>query len=1140
MIGKAAVVVAVVLALGPVVYGGPNTITYQGCVVSADGSPVPDGNYKMRFSIYITASGGTVPAWLETDTNVMVTNGLFSTTLGDGTMQFDDLFHTYAQLWLEVAIDLNRSGVIDATEVYSPRQKLTGAAWAMEADRLQGHPASDFATTTHGHAGMGDITAVNAGTGLSGGGQSGTVTLSANTTYLQRRVTGKAGTGQYIKEIKADGTVTTGTDQIGPGDITAVNAGTGLTGGGLSGAVTLSANTNYLQRRVTGTAPAGRFIRAINADGSVVTTTAITGVVAGAGLMGGGTGGTIALLADAGYLQRRVAESAPPGRYIRTINADGTIVTGVDQVTTSIITAVTAGDGLVGGGTSGSVELSVRFGVNGTSTSVARADHGHAATDWVLAGNVATSGTDFLGTTNYAPLDLRVNNARALRLEPNAVSPNVIAGYSGNVVTSGVMGANIGGGGGLFGITNAVTDNFGTVGGGLANSAGDDAGDLWDAAYATVNGGYSNVASGPSATIGGGENNTATVSDATVAGGNTNAAGGTGATISGGYSNTANGYCAVVPGGFLNSALGFMSFAAGQQATANHAGTFVWSDSNPGGFVSTGDNQFLIRATGGVGINTNSPGGFALRVAGAAGLNGYLDMGPDGSNAQIVNLADPTAPQHAATKNYVDNFTPANADRLDGQHGLFYRDAGNINAGTLGNAYFSAFSDLGAEGYLGDASGDLAQNNGAVQTNLNADMLDGQHASAFWTTAGNSALTTNTHFLGTTDDVPLDLRVNNTRALRLQYAVSSPNIIGGYQGNTTTAGIKGATIAGGGEIDSENRVSDDMGTVGGGKNNQAGDSTGTLSDAAYATVGGGLSNKATALDATVAGGGGNSASGAAATVGGGSVNNATADYSTVAGGGICSATANSATVSGGYRNAAKSNNATVGGGYGNIASGMYATVPGGNFNTAAGSYSFAAGRRAKANHQGSFVWADSTDADWWSFRNDNFCVRANGGVHFNVNGGWVEIYASGGNLINTATGAVLTLGGQWQNFSDRNAKENFTPLNEQELFDRLAQIPVTRWNYISEGPTVRHIGPTAQDFYAAFGLGSNDTTIGTGDANGVALAAIQGIYKMLQDKDARIASQQQQIKTLQQQNLSLETRVTALETLMSAALSPRH
>ncbi|MCX6923472.1 MAG: hypothetical protein NT154_09735, partial [Verrucomicrobia bacterium] len=78
--------------------------------------------------------------------------------------------------------------------------------------------------------------------------------------------------------------------------------------------------------------------------------------------------------------------------------------------------------------------------------------------------------------------------------------------------------------------------------------------------------------------------------------------------------------------------------------------------------------------------------------------------------------------------------------------------------------------------------------------------------------------------------------------------------------------------------------------------------------------------------------------------------------------------------------------ATAGGGYNNAVGGAYATVPGGSANAALGDYSFAAGHRAKANHPGAFVWADSTNADFASALADQFAVRANGGMYVEGSG----------------------------------------------------------------------------------------------------------------------------------------------------------
>lgn len=162
------------------------------------------GSFNMRFRLYDAQTGGT-ERWTETDTAVSVVGGLFSTTLGDGAA-LETVVGAYPNLWLEVAIDLNGNTTFESTEVYSPRQRLASAAWAITADRLGGQPAS----------------------------------------YFQRRVTGTAPTGRYIRQINSDGSVVTGIDN---GDISAVVAGAGLSGGATSGAATLSLNTGYTDSR---------------------------------------------------------------------------------------------------------------------------------------------------------------------------------------------------------------------------------------------------------------------------------------------------------------------------------------------------------------------------------------------------------------------------------------------------------------------------------------------------------------------------------------------------------------------------------------------------------------------------------------------------------------------------------------------------------------------------------------------------------------------------------------------------------------------------------------------------------------------------------------------------------------------------
>ena len=113
-------------------------------------------------------------------------------------------------------------------------------------------------------------------------------------------------------------------------------------------------------------------------------------------------------------------------------------------------------------------------------------------------------------------------------------------------------------------------------------------------------------------------------------------------------------------------------------------------------------------------------------------------------------------------------------------------------------------------------------------------------------------------------------------------------------------------------------------------------------------------------------------------------------------------------IGGGNANKAAGQNAVVSGGAENSANGAFSTVPGGNQNVAAGAYSLAAGRRAKANHDGSFVFADSSNADLVTTGNNQFQVRASGGTFFS--GGTVTAPAFSGYGITPIGGIIMWSG----------------------------------------------------------------------------------------------------------------------------------
>jgi len=435
-----------------------------------------------------------------------------------------------------------------------------------------------------------------------------------------------------------------------------------------------------------------------------------------------------------------------------------------------------------------------------------------------------------------------------------------------------------------------------------------------------------------------------------------------------------------------------------------------------------------------------------------------------------------------------------------------------------------------------------------------------------WKAGGNSGTTAGTHFLGTSDNIALELKANSVRALRIEPNISSaPNLIGGAAQNSVAAGIVGAVISGGGAGSYSgsavtNLVQSDFGSIGGGGAN--GIKTGSLgahigggylnlvTNGTYATISGGYANAASTNSATVGGGFYNVASGFESTVGGGQaniasgsvsfvgggvtniasgfesavvggeLNDATGAVSFVGGGYFNAASAYGAVVGGGYANGAVGTNSivaggesnlasnsvsTVSGGYFNGATGQGATVPGGWANLASGSNSFAAGFVANAGHSGAFVWSDSSSTtQFGSTVANQFNVRAAGGVRFAT--------TSAGTV-----GAQLAAGATaWSVLSDRTQKKDFAPVDGREVLRKLDEVPVQSWRYKwDEAGSTPHLGPIAQEFKAAFYPGRDDKSISTLEFDGVELAAIQGLHALVKEKDVRITALEQRLADIE-------------------------
>jgi hypothetical protein len=214
----------------------------------------------------------------------------------------------------------------------------------------------------------------------------------------------------------------------------------------------------------------------------------------------------------------------------------------------------------------------------------------------------------------------------------------------------------------------------------------------------------------------------------------------------------------------------------------------------------------------------------------------------------------------------------------------------------------------------------------------------------------------------------------------------------------------------------------------------------------------------------------------------------------------------------------------------------------GEDNTASGAASVAMGYHAHTNaRQGSFVFSDRSSVDTLRAGvNHSANWRTSGGFRIFTSsnlstgvtlqsGASVSNWGQTNAVISTSTGAYLSTGGVWTNVSDVNRKRNFIAVDGEDLLSRIRGLSITTWGYKVEDDSVRHLGPTAQDFKAAFGLGSDEKAIGAVDADGVALAGVKAL-------DARSLDQAKRIDMLEKENALLRERLERIEKALAAKL----
>jgi hypothetical protein len=722
---------------------------------------------------------------------------------------------------------------------------------------------------------------------------------------------------------------------------------------------------------------------------------------------------------------------------------------------------------------------------------------------WWLGGNSGQLPGDYvLGSLDNNPLTLSVNGQRALRVEPNATSPNLIGGYSGNVVSNGFAGAVIGGGG-QANNPNRVGANFASVLGGYNNTA---------AGFAATAIGLSGTARGDYSTV-----------------------------IGVGNSSLGNYAMAL---GVESAANGNFATAMGTRAHADHAGSFVWSDLTEDNFNSTAPNQFLIRASGRVGINTNQPKS-TLHVNGMVTAAAFSGSGAGLSDLDVHKIRETIGLVSAwGDNNFGQTNIPAGLSNVvaiagGAERSLALKRDGTVVMWGLGGTSPGGLNNVGAI-----AAG--IDHNLALKT----DGTVVEWGSVFSVPAGVSNVTA----IAAGDFHSLALKRDGTVVAWGRNVEGQANVPAGLSNVVAIAGHSYYSMA----------LKHDGTVFVWGWLFGSGSVVGGLSNV-VAIAGGAYHMLALRSDGTVAALGDN-------TYGQLNVPPDLADVVGIAAGrNHCLAVKGDGTIvawgdSGEGQTTIPSGMgqvvAVAGGRAHSLAlrhehgAAQLARVHGGNTfsgnQTISGSLGINTPTPQAPLHVGGRAIVNG--ADQWDVNNTEGDFRVGSATHrfkigvaqtgggagdvwMRAHGGTSRLFLKtpGGTTIYSnegqTTGVTLASGGgAWTTVSDRNAKENFAPVDPQEVLEKVAALPLSSWNYKSQDASIRHVGPMAQDFKAAFGLGESETGITTVDADGVALAAIQGLNQKAEDRSRRA---EDRIQKLERENGELKARLTKMEQLLA-------